>query len=389
MKDRDMQALYMLALIPIAEVRADPNSYGFRPYRSTSDALGQCFTVFAKKDSPQVVFDADIRSCFDRISHGWLLANVPMDKAILRKWLAAGYLEDRHLYPTTEGTPQGGIISPVLANLTLDGLERTAREAVPRRSLVNVVRYADDFLVTARTPEQLTEKIIPAIQTFLAARGLELSPEKSRVTDVKAGFDFLGVTIRKYGHKLLMTPSRKSVKVFLDSIRETIKAHVGRSTRELIRLLNPRIRGWANYFRGMVSSRVFQRVDEAIFGAMVRWMRRRHPRKTLHWLRSRYFRSDGRRQWIITASPGGHGSRTHLDLFRTSSLRLRRHIKVRAEATAFDPAFADYFRLRWKIQKQDAAAERTARRHASSRSSQPPRTQPSRPTAAHGKARAV
>src|SRR5204863_5125914 len=138
---------------------ADPNSYGFRPYRSTADALGQCFVVFAKRQSPQVVFDADIRSCFDRISHPWLLANVPMDKAILRKWLAAGFVEDAVLHPTTEGTPQGGIISPVLANLTLDGLERVAREAVPRRSLVNVVRYADDFLVTARSPEQLTEKI--------------------------------------------------------------------------------------------------------------------------------------------------------------------------------------------------------------------------------------
>jgi len=119
MKDRAMQALYLLALVPIAEVRADPNSYGFRPHRSAHDALGQCFLVFAKKQSPQVVFDADIRSCFDRISHAWLLANVPMDKAILRKWLAAGYVEEKVLHPTTEGTPQGGIISPVLANLTL------------------------------------------------------------------------------------------------------------------------------------------------------------------------------------------------------------------------------------------------------------------------------
>jgi RNA-directed DNA polymerase len=175
MTDRAMQALYLLALNPVAEVRADPNSYGFRPYRSTADALGQCFCIFAKKDSVKVVFDADIKSCFDRISHTWLLANVPMDKAILRKWLAAGYVEATVLYPTEEGTPQGGIISPVLANLTLDGLERVAHAAAPGRlgrSQVNVVRYADDFLVTARTPELLNEKIIPAIKTFLAERGL-------------------------------------------------------------------------------------------------------------------------------------------------------------------------------------------------------------------------
>ena len=269
-----MQALYLLALNPVAEIRADPNSYGFRPYRSTADALGQCFITLAKGQSPRVVFDADIKSCFDRISHAWLLANVPMDKAILRKWLAAGYVENTVLYPTEEGTPQGGIISPVLANLTLDGLERVAREAVTRRSLVNVVRYADDFLVTARTTEMLHEKIIPAIEAFLAERGLELSQEKSHVTNIETGFDFLGATIRKYGRKLLMTPSRKSVKGFLDSIRGTIRAEAGNSMRELIRLLNPRIRGWANYFRNLVSSRVFNKVDRAISDGMIRWMRR-------------------------------------------------------------------------------------------------------------------
>ncbi len=198
MVDRAMQALHLLALNPVAEVRADPNSYGFRPYRGTADALGQCFCVFAKKCSPTVVFDADIKACFDRISHAWLIANVPMDKAILRKWLAAGFVENTVLYPTDEGTPQGGIISPVLANLALDGLERVAQSAAPRRSLVNLVRYADDFVVTARTAELLTTRVIPAITAFLAERGLELSPEKSRVTDIATGFDFLGATIRKY-----------------------------------------------------------------------------------------------------------------------------------------------------------------------------------------------
>ena len=387
MGDRAMQALFLLALNPIAEVRADPNSYGFRPYRSTADALGQCFCVFAKKCSPRVLFDADIKSCFDRISHAWLLANVPMDKTILRKWLAAGFVKNTVLYPTEEGTPQGGIISPVLANLTLDGLERVARDAVPVGSLVNVVRYADDFLITARTPELLKEKIIPAIEAFLAERGLELSPEKSQVTNIETGFDFLGATIRKYDGKLLMKPSRKSIKGFLGSIRRTIKAHAGGALRELVRLLNPRIRGWVNYYRHLVSSRVFTNVDTAIFDAMVRWMRRRHPGKGLPWLRTRYFRSSGNRNWIITAATWrADSSVSYLDLFQASSVPIRRHVKVRAAATAFDPAFRDYFRQLWKSRSRANAADHVGTYRPQSRLQRPRQRQPGRVIAAPGKA---
>jgi RNA-directed DNA polymerase len=387
MGDRAMQALFLLALNPVAEVRADPNSYGFRPYRSTADALGQCFCVFAKKCSPRVVFDADIKSCFDCISPSWLVANVPMDKAILRKWLAAGFMENTVLYPTEEGTPQGGIISPVLANLALDGLERVAHDAVSDRSLVNVVRYADDFLVTARTPELLNAKVIPAIRTFLADRGLELSQEKSRVTDIETGFDFLGATLRKYDGKLLMTPSRKSIKAFLGSIRGAIKAHAGGPLRELVRLLNPRIRGWANYFRHRVSSRVFTKVDTAIFDAMVRWMRRRHPRKGLSWLRTRYFRSSGGRNWVITAPTWkADSSVSYSDLFRASSLPIRRHVKVQAAATAFDPAFRDYFRHLRKSRRRATNAEHVGSYRASARLRRTRPPQPGRVTAASRKA---
>ena len=390
MTDRAMQALYLLALNPVAEVRADPNSYGFRPYRSTADALGQCFCVFAKKNSARVVFDADIKSCFDRISHKWLLANVPMDKAILRKWLAAGYVEATVLYPTEEGTPQGGIISPVLANLTLDGLERVAHAAAPGRlgrSQVNVVRYADDFLITARTPELLNETIIPAVKTFLAERGLELSEEKSKITDIETGFDFLGANIRKYNGTLLMKPSRASVKGFLGSIRRTIRAHAGGTLRELIRLLNPRIRGWANYYRNIVSSRVFTAVDSAIFDAMVRWMRRQHPRKGLEWLRKRYFRSVEHNHWIITASTWrADSSVSYVDLFRASTVSIRRHVKVQQAATAFDPAYRDYFQQLRKTRAQAKGAERVGsfRASAAYRRSQQPR--PGRVTAASRKA---
>jgi RNA-directed DNA polymerase len=385
MKDRAMQALHLLALNPVAEVHADPNSYGFRPYRSAHDALAQCFNVLSRPDSAVVVFDADIRACFDRISHEWLKLHVPMDKRILSRWLAAGYLEEKALFPTTEGTPQGGIISPVLANWTLDGLERVAQEAAPRRSLVNVVRYADDFVVTARSDELLATRIVPAISAFLADRGLELHPEKSRITTTEAGFDFLGVTVRRYGRKLLMKPSRRSVSGFLDGIRGTIEAHRSRPLRDLIGLLNPRIRGWANYFRGMVASRVFNQVDNAIYDAMRRWMRRRHPDKSLSWLGNRYFRSDGHRRWILTAGPVGPRG-TYLDLFRASSVAIRRHVKVPSEATAFDPEFQAYFRQRRATREREAKVERTKMRSMTSRRPTPRTTRPGHGNVAPGRA---
>ncbi len=204
MKDRAMQALYLLALDPVAETTADPNSYGFRPRRSCADAIEQCFSILTRSN-PQWILEGDIKSCFDRISHEWLLAHVPMDREILRKWLKSGYLEKQVFYKTDDGTPQGGIISPVLANLALDGLERGLREKYPptKRSrgqylCVNVVRYADDFIITGRTRELLEREIKPLVEQFLRARGLELSPDKTVITHIKDGFDFLGQNVRKY-----------------------------------------------------------------------------------------------------------------------------------------------------------------------------------------------
>src|SRR6266705_2357075 len=164
MKCRAMQALYLLALDPVAETMADPNSYGFRPQRSTADAIEQCFCALGKQRSPQWILEGDIKGCFDAISHTWLLAHIPMDKTMLKKWLKAGYMEKHVLYPTEEGTPQGGIISPVLANLTLDGLERRLRERFPKTTIkgiaakVNVVRYADDVRHLTQDEILLAEK---------------------------------------------------------------------------------------------------------------------------------------------------------------------------------------------------------------------------------------
>ncbi|HEY6411539.1 MAG TPA: reverse transcriptase domain-containing protein, partial [Ktedonobacteraceae bacterium] len=167
MKCRAMQALYLLALNPIAETTADPNSYGFRPGRSTADAIEQCFCTLAKQNSPQWVLEGDIKGCFDAISHEWLYARIPMDKTMLRKWLKAGYMDQHVFHSTEEGTPQGGIISPVLANMTLDGLEKLLQKAFPRsvmrkgkcrRALVHFIRYADDVRHLTQYEILLAEK---------------------------------------------------------------------------------------------------------------------------------------------------------------------------------------------------------------------------------------
>ncbi len=211
MKDRAMQALYLLALDPVAETQADADSYGFRKERSTADAMEQCFKVLSRGFNASWVLEADIRSCFDRISHEWLLRHAPTDKTVLAQWLKAGFVEGGILHPTEAGTPQGGIISPTLANLALDGLEAAleARFPRPRRGpgpLINLVRYADDFIVTGRSRELLSEEVQPFLVEFLRARGLELSVEKTRVTAVEDGFDFLGQTVRKHRGKILIIP---------------------------------------------------------------------------------------------------------------------------------------------------------------------------------------
>ena len=257
MRDRAMQALYLLALEPVAEIQADKNSYGFRPKRSAADASQQCFLSLCRKTSPQWILEGDIKACFDEISHSWLMENVLTDKTILQQWLKSGYMQRGVFYDTESGTPQGGIISPVLANIALDGLEEVVKQAIRKGDKVNVIRYADDFVITAASKEILEEKVKPVVVAFLAKRGLQLSEEKTRLTHIDDGFDFLGFNFRKYNGKLLTKPSKQSIKTFLANIRTLIKSHPTIKTEHLIWLLNPKLRGWANYFRHVVSSKVF------------------------------------------------------------------------------------------------------------------------------------
>jgi len=347
MKDRAMQALHLLALNPVAETQADPNSYGFRLGRSTADALGQCFIALAKSYSAEWMLEGDIESCFDRISHDWLLEHVLIDRSILRSWLTSGYFEEARFYATEQGTPQGGIISPVLANLVLDGLEEVARRAAPSRSKVNTIRFADDFVITGNSRDLLEENILPAVSAFLAERGLRLSPEKTKITNIETGFDFLGANVRKYRGKLLIKPSKRNVVGFVRSLREFIRKARSITTVEFIRALSRKLRGWAHAFRHLVSHDIFNFVDAAIFKSLLRWVRRRHPHKGWRWLRKKYFRGDRGRRWIFTAKTrSADGTDTDIDLFRASSLRIRRHIKTRGAATVFDPDYASYFRER-------------------------------------------
>lgn len=344
MFDRAHQALYLLALEPVAETLADPNAYGFRPKRSTADAIGQCFNVLARKHSATWILEGDIKSCFDRISHSWLREHIPMDKLILGKWLAAGYMEEGIVYPTEAGTPQGGIASPVLATMALDGLEAVAQRAVSRHQKVNVVKYADDFIITGASQEVLEMKVKPAVVAFLKERGLELSEEKTRITQIDAGFDFLGFNVRKYGGKLLIKPSKSAVKRFLDDIRGWIKANKAAKTEELIQQLNRKIRGWANYYRHTVAKKTFAYVDRCVFRALTTWIDRRHPDKSASWKRQRYFRSEGRRNGVFFTKVRDELGRTSCrDLFQAARVSITRHIKIQATATPYDPAFTDYF----------------------------------------------
>jgi RNA-directed DNA polymerase len=357
MKDRAMQALHLLALDPVAETTADKNSYGFRQQRSCADAIEQCFLAL-KTAKTAWILEGDIKSCFDRISHNWLLAHVPMDRAILRKWLKSGYMEKHVLHETTDGTPQGGIISPVLSNCALDGLERLLKEKYPTgtrlRSLggkypsVNLIRYADDFVITGKTKELLEGEIKPLVEQFLRERGLELSPTKTVVTSVTQGFDFLGQNVRRYSNgKLLIKPSKKSVKRFLAGIRKTIKAALGKSATDLINELNPKIRGWANYHRHVVSKRTFNRVDHSIFYKLWQWARRRHPNKDPRWLKQKYFERHRGRDWFFFGETWDEeGQPTKVRLLLASRIPIQRHVKVRSEANPYDPAYETYFEKR-------------------------------------------
>jgi RNA-directed DNA polymerase len=364
MKDRAMQALYLLALEPIAETMASSNSYGFRQGRCCADAMVHLRLVLARQASAQWILEGDIRSCFDLISHEWLMNNIPLDKFMLRQWLDAGYIENHRRFPTHDGTPQGGIISPVLANMTLNGMEAKLRETFPLRGSyskdqVYLISYADDFVVTGRTSEILSSKVRPIIESFLKERGLELSAEKTSITNIHDGFDFLGQNVRKYKRggksptQLRMKPSKKNTKAFLKTIRETVKDHSSIAAADLVSMLNPKIRGWTNFHRHANACHdTFNYVDYAIHNCLWRWAKRRHPKKSNQWIVKKYFTTVGQRNTIFfgreTLANGKSQLRT---LIMAAKTPFRNHVKIRGEANPFDVAWHDYFADRRRPRK--------------------------------------
>jgi RNA-directed DNA polymerase len=364
MTDRAMQALYLLGVDPIAEYLADNHSYGFRLERCCADALDQCHKILRGphgRDTrgPDWIFEGDIKSCFDRIDHGWLLDHVFMDREILGKWLKAGYLEKHALFATTEGTPQGGIISPTLANRALDGLQPLLAErfgatrSQRRKHKVHLVRYADDFIITGTSKVLLEYEVQPLVEQFLQERGLELSHEKTRITHSEDGFDFLGQTIqRRRDGKVLIKPSRRSIKTFLSKIQKTIDGSGGMTAGEMIRRLNQQIKGWTMYHRFAVSKRIFARMDHRIFWMLRRWCRKRHRSKSWTWIKKKYFQREGGRAWVFTGViRDKNGKGWPIRLMDAGGVKVMRWQKILKEANPYDPAWEPYLeeRMTWKM----------------------------------------
>ena len=248
-----------------------------------------------------------------------------MERSKLVQFLKAGYVFEKNLYHTDRGTPQGGIISPVLANMALDGIEDILNEEYPDMK-VHFIRYADDFLITAPSKE-VAEEICERIRVFLAERGLELSESKTLITHINDGFDFLGWSFRKYDGTLLIKPSRKSIRRIIGKVREIVHKAAAWTQEELIKALNPVITGWANYHRHVVSKETFQKLDSIVWNMLWKWAKRRHPKKGRKWIARRYWYTEASRNWVFRTET------TKLILF--ADTRIRRHIMVKLDKNPY------------------------------------------------------
>lgn len=360
MLDRAMQALYLQALEPVIESTSDPKSYGFRPDRSTADAMVELFHLLSPQTAPVWILEGDIKGFFDNINHEWLCRNVPMDRTVLRKWLKAGVIDRRQLMATEAGTPQGGIISPCLANATLNGLEAQLKchlvqqmgKTKAQQAKVYVVRYADDFVVTAASKELLEDEVKPWVEQFLSVRGVALSQAKTQITHINQGFDFLGWNFRKYvpkspyrKAKLLIKPSKKNASAFYRKVREIIKNSGALTQDALIGQLNPVLKGWAQYHSPVVAKQTFSKLDSLIFWRLWRWAKRRHSKKSADWIRNKYFRSIGGQNWVF-AYPykNGKGERHYRQLYKLAETAIVRHKRLPGEYQPYDAAHE----LKWE-----------------------------------------
>jgi RNA-directed DNA polymerase len=256
-----------------------------------------------------------------------------MDKRVLKQFLKSGYVYERQLFPTDSGTPQGGIISPLLANAALNGMEELLRKEAKRmRSQekvypkINMVRYADDFVITAKSKE-IAERVIGLVRQFMAERGLELSEEKTVITHISEGIDFLGWNFKKHRNgKTLTKPSKKARQKVLEKMRAIIRSHRGAKQDDLIAMLNPVIRGWTNYHHTVVAKRIFSTMDKELFRLLWKWARRRHGNKGRWWISRRYWKTEGKKNWVFKDT---------LTLLRFCDAKVRRHIPLKLEMNPY------------------------------------------------------
>ena len=325
MYDRAMQALYGLALQPIAETTADPRSFGFRLFRSTQDASEYAFLCLSRENSNPYILEGDISGCFDNISHDWLKKHIPMDQSVLAQFLKAGFISDQTLFPTDKGTPQGGLISPILANMTLDGMEKALNTRFPKLR-VYFIRYADDFLVITPT-KAIAEEAKDIIEGFLTERGLKLSTEKTVITHIDDGFDFLGYNFRKYKGTLLTKPSKKSIQSIKSKIRITVKKAQAWTQDDLMKKLNPIIRGWANYHSHIAAKQTFEGLDHYLWIVTWQWGKRRHSNKGHKWIVKKYWQTVGNRNWVFQSEEN--------TLLQFSDVSIRRHVFPKLNANPY------------------------------------------------------
>lgn len=365
MYDRALQALVKLGLEPEWEAKFEPNSYGFRPGRGPQDAVQAIYNSIKQK--PKFVLDADIAKCFDRIDHEALLKKLntsPTIRRQIRAWLKAGVMEGGQLFPTSEGTPQGGVISPLLANIALHGMEERIKEYAKTLDIkrangtqlswqskyktLTLIRYADDFVILH---EDITvvQRCREIISEWLKNIGLELKPAKTRLThtlnecgDEKPGFNFLGFNIRqwkagkyrsKQGFKTNITPSKEKQKIHYDQVASIIDDHKAAPQLALISRINPVITGWSNYYSAVVSKEIYSKLDNLVYQKLKAWAERRHPKKTGKWVTKKYWQTIDGNNWVFATRQEGKNLmrlRTHAET------PIVRHVKVKSEASPYD-----------------------------------------------------
>ena len=343
-KDRVAQAIVKNVLEPQWEAEFEANSYGFRPGRSCHDAIQQCF-IRLQNGRDTWVLDADIKGFFDNIAHESILNTIGIfpNKDTIEGWLKAGFIYEGKQNPTETGTPQGGVISPLLANIGMHGLENNIKNYNPK---LGIIRYADDFIVTARDKESL-ERVLTQIKQWLAKKGLEISPEKTRIVNIRDGFDFLGFNVRQYGGKLIIKPQKEKVLAFCKEIGKTISSLKAKTQSKLIQELNPRIIGFANYYKGVVSKETFSYINYRIWEYLWRWAKRRHPSKAKKWVKNRYFKRYKGVDWtFMCIGTGRNGKDKTYTLYNISSTPIIRHIKVKGQSSPDDPELVEYWQKR-------------------------------------------